>query len=288
MPEITYCQNCKSTLSTTSLPWLLHCKTCGLKSSLLNKDRFIDEQPVGWTDSAIDFLEQLRIDNAHIILKELSYHGSLTDKKLLDIGCAAGWFMRIAKEYGIHTIGIEPDENIASIGRKNGHTIETMMFPDESLFDQKVDLLSFNDVFEHIEDSIGLLDAVYHQLNDDGLLIINLPNADGVFYRIATVAAKFGYTSPLDRLWQKGYVSPHLHYFNNKNLQELCETSNFKLLTTKRLPSIQLKGLWQRIRHNDKQNIVSSSIMYAGMCIAFPIIRWVLPSDIIFHIYKKK
>jgi len=288
MTDQYHCQNCGTPMTATHSLWHQYCENCGLESSALYKTEFNGDDPIGWTDDAVDFLTQLRIDNAHTILKALSKHTQLDKLSAMDIGCAAGWFMQIANEYGIDVSGVEPDQNIAKVGQAKGFNINNCLFPDESLKNQSVDLITFNDVFEHIPDSGATLEAIHQQLNENGYLMLNLPNANGIFYRIAKLAAKFGYQTPLDRLWQKGYISPHLHYFNHTNLQQMCQQHGFKLLSKHKLPSIQIKGLWQRIRHNKAENIVTSALIYTGIVASYPLLRFVLPADIIFHIYQKQ
>ena len=282
------CENCQKEMVSSSIPWLFSCTSCKLLSSKLADEKHNGSNPLGWTESAVGFLEQLRFNNAHTILKNLSSHTTLKNKKAMDIGCAAGWFMTIAKEYGIDIIGIEPDKKIATQGQRKGLNIKNTMFPDKSLEKEKVDIITFNDVFEHIPESNKTLQSVYKQLISKGFLIINLPNSNGLFYSMARIMACLGFSAPLERLWQKGYASPHLHYFSHSNLQQICEKNGFKLITKHRLPSIQITGLWKRITHNQSMSILMSAAIYAGMLISYPFIRYVMPSDIIYHIYQKE
>ena len=281
------CPNCQTPMMASAISWLQYCNACDLQSSSLDLPTFNGTNPIGWTDDAVDFLEQLRFDNAHSIISEMSKHTELHGKVLMDIGCAVGWFMTICQEYGLRTKGVEPDKKIAEVGLKRGFDIKIALFPDERLEQEQADIVSFNDVFEHIPNPIEALQASHRLLDDNGLLMINLPNSNGVFYRIARVAAKFGYTAPLERLWQKGYLSPHLYYFNHTNLQQLCEQHGFVSVSQKRLPSIQVDGLWNRIRHNDAHSLPMSFVIFTTILIASPFIRAIFPSDIIFHLYRK-
>ena len=113
-----YCLNCKTDLQKYITDWIYKCNKCGLYKSLLFDKNYNGEDPIGWTESASDFLERLRQDNAVIILKELSNHTTLEGKQLLDIGCAAGWFLSIAEQYNLIATGLEPEENIANKGIK--------------------------------------------------------------------------------------------------------------------------------------------------------------------------
>jgi hypothetical protein len=53
--------------------------------------------------------------------------------------------------------------------------------------------------------------------------------------------------SPFNRLWQKGFASPHLHYFNKKNLKLFFENNGFSMRYSSPLHYYTVKGLWGRI-----------------------------------------
>lgn len=284
---ISKCINCDSKLQSFTKEWLLHCDNCGLDKSLLYDEKYNGQNPIGWTESASDFLEILREHNANSVLTELSQHLILKDKHVLDIGCAAGWFLGVAKQYHMIATGLEPEKNIAAKGIENGHDIKTVTFPDKSIADIKFDVISFNDVFEHIVEPADMLDQVYKQLKEDGYLVINLPTTNGFIYKLSSFLGRFGYSPPMERLWQKGYFSPHLYYYSNKNLSHLVEKHGFKLIVKDSLDVIRINGLWSRINHNKAMNPVISGVIYISILMTYPLIKYVLPSDIMFHIYKK-
>lgn len=286
--HVSKCVNCNGNIKSYQTSWLYKCDHCGLQTSLLYDDKINGVEPIGWTETASNFLESLRESNAKSILKELSCYTELDSKKLLDIGCAAGWFLGIAKEFKMNVIGIEPEKNIAEKGLKKGLDIRTVVYPDESLKNEKFNVITFNDVFEHIKQPDEMLEQLHSQLDDNGFLILNLPSSNGIFYKVSCILARFSYVSPLERLWQKGYFSPHLYYYSHDNLKEFVQSKGFKLISRKRLDVIQIKGLWSRINHNNAMNIFFAFIVYCSIILAYPLLKYFLPSDIMFHIYQKK
>jgi len=284
---ILRCINCNSELQKKFDEWLYRCKNCGLDKSLLSDDKYNGENPIGWTESASDFLEKLRVSNAKNILDELSRYTSLEYKKILDIGCAAGWFLNIAEQYKMIATGLEPEVNIAKKGISNGLDIRTASFPDKTLYTEEYDVITFNDVFEHIERPNEILEHVYTQLKNDGLLVINLPSSNGIIFKISCLLARLGYMPPLEGLWQKGYFSPHIYYYSHHNLRKIVEKHGFELIAKSTLDAIRINGLWSRINHNGTINILVASIIYLSMMVAYPFIKYVLPADIMFHIYRK-
>ena len=63
-------------------------------------------------------------------------------------------------------------------------------------------------------------------LEPSGIVIVNLPVADGLIFRMARLVARFGLRDPLNRMWQ-AVPSPHLSYFTGKTLQKLFEAAGF-------------------------------------------------------------
>lgn len=211
--NIPRCMNCNSELKEFIEEWLYQCRECGLHESLLYNDKYNGKNPTRWTESACDFLEDLREHNAEEILEKLSKYTKLESRNLLDIGCSAGWFLDVAEQHKMIATGLEPEKNIAVKGIKKGLDIKIVTFPDVSLADQKFDIITFNDVFEHIERPNEILEQVYVQLKDDGYLVLNLPSSNGIIFKISCLLARMGYMPPLERLWQKGYFSPHVFYY---------------------------------------------------------------------------
>ena len=280
------CILCKTSNRQLFFEWLYRCNSCGLESSQLQQPEFNGTQLIGWDDSSEIFLNKLRLQNSKLIFNALHKFKSLKDSELLDIGCGAGWFLKIANGHQIKAIGIEVDIEIATSAKHTGLEVISGHFPESLPDGVKFDVISFNDVVEHLENPHEILSICRSLLNEKGILIINLPNSNGFFYFISKILAKIGYQNSIDRLWQKGYESPHLFYFNNRNLKILAEQHSFKLIHKGTLPSISLDGLWERINKGKDPNIFLNIILYAGIIILYPLIKHVFPSDIIYHFYR--
>jgi 2-polyprenyl-3-methyl-5-hydroxy-6-metoxy-1,4-benzoquinol methylase len=166
----------------------------------------------------------------------------------LDVGCSRGIFLETADNAGFSATGIEPDTVLAQECRNRGYTVMTGFFPDTAeLSGKKFDVLAFNDSFEHIPNSTAVVEGIKNHLNKDGIVVVNLPTSDGLMFRAAYFLYKAGIHTAFDRLWQKGFTSPHLHYFNLHNLKCLFEKCGFDLRYTTPLSYYTIKGLWSRL-----------------------------------------
>lgn len=205
--------------------------------------------------------------------------------KLLDVGAAHGWFLDAAVD-DFDVLGIEPDEVIFEATSSQGKPIRLGYFPNALLAQETFDVITFNDVIEHLPNINAVLLACYERLNENGYLLVNLPNSRGFFYRVAKLLHSFNIKTPFERLWQKGMPSPHVHYFNPKNLIKLVNSHGFSEVTRGTLPSLKLNGLFTRISYTGEYNFFAIILVCFFTMTALPILKF-LPKDITFIIFRR-
>lgn len=283
--EIPSCPICGNPFVQARPPWLLRCEACGFESSTLEGHAAAPEVDDAIDEGArIEALSALRESNFRIITIILAR--LRPDRgRLLDVGCAHGWFLRAAAADGWEAVGIEPDPRMARLAREAGMTVRSGMFPSALAPGERFDCILFNDVFEHLPDVAGALRACRMALGSGGLLVVNLPDARGPFYRVARALSRLGVHRPLERMWQKGFPSPHLSYFTGPLLMRLAAKHGFRPLHSSRLPSVALRGLWSRLRYDRAAGLAGSAALFAGACLLLPATR-VLPSDISLVIFE--
>ncbi|MCX7223755.1 MAG: methyltransferase domain-containing protein, partial [Burkholderiales bacterium] len=120
-------------------------------------------------------------------------------------------------------------------------------FPDVLAPNECFDVIVFNDVLEHIPHLDQAVEACARHLRPDGLLLVNLPNSSGFFYKASKLLCRLGAHSYFERMWQKDMPSPHLHYFNKKNLHLFLESKQFSVIDSGNLEVIRAKGLFDRL-----------------------------------------
>jgi 2-polyprenyl-3-methyl-5-hydroxy-6-metoxy-1,4-benzoquinol methylase len=140
--------------------------------------------------------------------------------RVLDVGAAAGFFLKVAKEKGWETFGIEPSRYLSDYGNKkygvNIHcgTLETT--PAQFL-DKPMDLVTLWDVLEHTFDPKDILKRCNRYLKKDGILVINYPNIGNWLARLAGRNYWF-------------IISVHLYYFIPKTMKLLLEDAGFEVV----------------------------------------------------------
>ncbi len=115
------------------------------------------------------------------------HFGDLAKKKVLDIGCNDGSLLGFFRDQGCKTIGIDPT-NAADDAIENGHEVyKSYVSADicQDIVDKHgaPDLITFTNVFAHIEDLNGLLECLKILIGRNTSLIIENHYLGSVFAR---------------------------------------------------------------------------------------------------------
>ena len=139
--------------------------------------------------------------------------------RILDVGCATGFFLEEAAAQGFEPYGVEISEYGASIcrerfgpGRIFHGRLEAATFADnpERLFEA----VFLSDVLEHARDPGSLLAAVHAALVNRGVLVVTTPRADSMSRRL------------LGARWPH-LKHEHLVYFSRRGLEGTLRRSGF-------------------------------------------------------------
>lgn len=153
---------------------ILFCNTCytGLQAYPLQRERLFPRNyhyRARWTRDVLDGMQGLVAETEKL-------YGSLKDRLVLDIGCNDGSLLNFFNQKGCETTGIEPTD-AALDARENNHKIIQAYFDESSAAEylkqgRKPDIITFTNVFAHIEDLDSLLNALKLLLKDDTVLVI--------------------------------------------------------------------------------------------------------------------
>lgn len=279
------CTVCAETLKIGKATWHLYCPKCRYERSKFTPA--INSLTVAKIDEVerSQALFDLRRSNFQTLITAINANVLIPHPKLLDVGSAHGWFLELASK-SFSVLGVEPDESMFEFARVNGVPVRLGFFPSALLPDERFDVIVFNDVFEHIPNARLILDSCNTHLNEDGILLINLPNSTGTFYRFSKSLSFLGIQYPFERLWQKDLPSPHVHYFDATNLRDLVQQHGFTEICSKPLPSLRVSGLFSRISYTGKIGLISRCVLYCLLVAMLPILG-VLPQDTGYSLYRK-
>jgi 2-polyprenyl-3-methyl-5-hydroxy-6-metoxy-1,4-benzoquinol methylase len=166
-------------------------------------------------------------------------------KRLLDVGCGAGWFLRISKKLGAIEQGIEPSEYAAGIAQKQGlhvfhGTLES--YVEQSPAGTQFDVITANHVIEHVPEPVETLRAMKRLLAPGGFAWIGVPNA----------------SYPICRALKGRRVSTdlpcHLMHFTPASMAEAGRRAGLNVWrqTTESIPQFVAGSLGQYLRYKWK------------------------------------
>ncbi|MET1079699.1 MAG: class I SAM-dependent methyltransferase [Pseudomonas sp.] len=280
------CCCCGATLQAGLATWHWECKACGYEAADFGPDINHRERHALVDESAREEgLKQLRGGNFRALVEVLKCRIP-SGQKVLDVGAAHGWFVQVASQcYDV--IGIEPDSAVCQAAQRQGIPLIEGYFPDALSAQDQFAAIVFNDVFEHIPDVAGGLEACRAHLGSQGLLVLNLPSKAGFFYKLSRIMQRCGLPGSFERMWQKGLPSPHVHYFDENSLSLLVAHHGFKPVYLGYLPSVQASGLYARITYIGRPSRLVACLIWVGIMLCIPLLR-MFKSDIMVVVAQKK
>lgn len=102
--------------------------------------------------------------------------------RVLDVGCGAGDFL--ASLWGYKAQGVEPDARYRQIALGRGHTVSAET-PAE-----RFNAVTLWDVIEHVNDPRSVAAQCAAALGPGGVLLLDTPNREGLFYRFGEFTAR--------------------------------------------------------------------------------------------------
>ena len=230
-------------------------------------------------------LINLRKENFQHIIASIKKNKEI-ESKGLEVGPGYGWFLEVCRDHGIRCSGIEPETRFNEHYKKEGLQVTNGFFPQDLPKESHFDFIAYNDVLEHLPDLKGIMEANYNLLNPEGLLIVNLPQQDGLIYFISKIAYLFGVKSLMDRMWQFNFHSPHMSYFTKQTMHKLAQDNNFEAVESFPLKTINLSEISDRIEQDKQQGMLAKMATKIGMFILFPFLQ-VFPDTRCFIFVKR-
>lgn len=136
-------------------------------------------------------------------------------KKILDIGCGTGYFLKACQEVGWEVEGMEPDDKARLLATENiGKKVYKQI---EDINGKQFSVISLWHVLEHIHELDKTLTKIASLLQSKGTLIIAVPNIesyDALHYK---------------EDWAALDVPRHLYHFRKEDMIRLIENQGFKL-----------------------------------------------------------
>ena len=275
-------------LTDARLTHLCRCGTCGLVQvrafpaphelhEIYGEGYFQSENSaeMGYTDYAAD--RDLIVRTAHRRLKSIE-RVAPAKGRLLDVGCALGFFLLAAEKGGWDVAGVDISAHAAGYARETlGLDARAGMLEDTGFEERSFDVLTMWDVVEHVPSPVETLRICAGLLKDGGLVALSTPDIGSRVARL-TKARWMGFK----------LAEEHLYYFSRKTMALALEQAGFEVLETRSTgKDISLDFFAKRL------------VLYAGPASKFAAkvlsctglgrrTAYVNPRDIMFMIARKK
>jgi len=197
---------------------ILECNGCGLVSlsddSHITKDFYTNSGMHGEDPIAME--AWLKVSEWDDLRRFEMLRSILPSKNLLDFGCGAAGFLRMASSLAETATGIELEDrvikywlgklniiqNIHDAGRQGGYELITAFH-----------------VIEHLADPLEILKSLAERLSASGRMVIEVPSSEDALLTLYDCNAFQHYT----------YWSQHLYLFNANTLEMLAKQAGLKV-----------------------------------------------------------
>lgn len=135
--------------------------------------------------------------------------------RVLDIGCATGHFLEVAKASGWDIQGVELTDRAVDLCRQKGIPVLQKKLAEDLFPRGHFQAVTFWDVLEHIPDPRCMLGMLHSLMADDGALLILVPNVASLAARVLRERCNMF----------AGYA--HINLFSPETLTGLLERTGF-------------------------------------------------------------
>lgn len=138
--------------------------------------------------------------------------------RVLDVGAGNGGAVETLRQQGLDAWGIEPAGSAVTVAHEHGvQTVIHGTLESSGLADQRWDLIRFTHVLEHVPSPVSTLRTAAAALNENGRVIILVPNFGSAVRRLT------------GRAWDGLEVPRHLHHFTRSSLTRAVRAAGLEV-----------------------------------------------------------
>jgi SAM-dependent methyltransferase len=154
--------------------------------------------------------------------------------RALDVGCASGAWLEVARSAGLTATGVEIGEATAEGARGHGLDVRTGTLEEAlpELEAERFDLITFWDVLEHLRDPRHELALAARLLAPGGLVAATFPNVEGWYPRLTyrLLARRTG-------VWEYPELPLHLYDFSPTTARCMFERTGYRVVGLRTHPT---------------------------------------------------
>jgi SAM-dependent methyltransferase len=163
--------------------------------------------------------------------------------KIFDVGCSGGWFLEAMKGWECYGCEIA-SADAEKARRKFGDRIFPSTLEEYPEVDDFFDVITLQDVFDHLSEPLPALAKCHRMLKEGGLLVIKVHNISCLYAKL-TGAGFYAIIPP-----------SHLFYYNRRTLVLAAEKSGFEVVETKFIGHLlRISTVFMRLSRGNKKSL---------------------------------
>jgi len=204
----------------------------------------------------------LRLDLIIDALQECAGSGAVSELNVLEIGCGSGNISRAAASLGCQVLGVDIDADSIVAAQAN-NPFPNLRFEIQDArhlpMSPKYDAVICSEVFEHLQDPMGLMRTIHNLLKPNKWLLATVPNGYGPeellrrFLVTTTPGKKLGRILQKvilihDTVQTQNWDSPHIQYFSLGRFLALVEKAGFEVIQVRNWTAFFMQAYYLFLR----------------------------------------
>lgn len=209
----------------------LQCRRCGLEwvhplPDMAEMRKLYSSSCYYNTDNISQYGYSAYVRNKHLYvnlfnrrLDEILHYTGGCRGRLLDVGCATGTLLELARLRGWEAVGVDISEYAARIAR-DYYNLDVFAgeLAEAAYPSGRFDVVVMDDLIEHVADPSALVQEVHRVLKSGGLLTLNTPNRGGLWHLL------------MGRRWFHYKQVEHTYFFSPQVIARLLARHGFDVL----------------------------------------------------------
>lgn len=142
-------------------------------------------------------------------------------QRVLDIGSGSCLSLLELRQLGVEPYGVEADPNVAAIAARYKLNVHIGSIHDDPFPSMEFDLITLNQVIEHVPDPAALLRTVRERLSPSGQIVLSFPNVSSLPRRLS------------GSRWINWHVPYHQHHFNRRSFEFLAKSVGYEVVSAR-------------------------------------------------------
>ncbi len=161
--------------------------------------------------------------------------------RLLDVGCSGGWFLDAMQGWECHGCDIAPPE--AGPGQRHGDRFFEGDFDAYPGRDGFFDVITMQDVFDHMPQPLAALAKCHRMLKSGGLLVVKVHNISCLYAKLS--GPRFYAVIP----------PTHLFYYDRNTLSSALSRSGFRVVESRFIAhQLQISTVFMRLSRDNERS----------------------------------